>query len=259
MKLGEPSAYQHYENIAAAPDKFSYRLLWVESFCEKLDIVESNFLEIDRRVREDYQHKTDAEALQMFWEKVRYFDQDYETLSVDSDRLYEDELDRLRYNSFIKIKDFGKTMTLHHVQGFLESKIATFCSYIHTRHRAIVLVRHGESEFNPEERIGGNPALTERGQMFALELAKYLQEQLACDFRPDKVAVPDSKRPKASIWTSNLKRTTQTGEKIDGQMVSWVALAEIDAGEFDGRTMNEIKENHLNEWAQRESDRLNYR
>lgn len=231
----------------------------MESFCEKRDIVESNFLEIDRHVREDYKGKSDEEALQMFWEKVRYFDADYETMSVEDDRLYEDELDRLRYNSFIKIKDFGKTMTLHHVQGFLESKIATFCSYIHTHHRAIVLVRHGESEYNPEGRIGGDPSLTENGLGFAEELSKFVQEQLAYDFRQDKKAVPEHRKPKLSIWTSNLKRTTMTGEPIDGQMVSWVALAEIDAGEFDGMTHKEIRENHVNQWQRRNFDRLNYR
>lgn len=123
----------------------SYRLLWVESLCEDSEIVEQNFLTIDRRMRQDYFGKTDAEALAWFRRKVEHFDKYYESLSEDDDMRYEDELDRLRYNSFIQIVDFGRTLVLHHVQGFLESKIGAFCSHIHTHHRAIILVREHEN------------------------------------------------------------------------------------------------------------------
>lgn len=266
-ELGPPSAYQHYQvstrsnKMDGGPreEEFTYRLLWIESFCEDVPIVQSNFLRIDRHLREDYRKKSDEEALDMFWKKVEHFNKDYETLSCDDDDEYEDELSMLLYNSFIKIIDFGATLILHHVQGFLESKIATFCSYIHTEHRAIVLVRHGQSEFNVEDRLGGDSPLTAKGEEFASNLAEFMEERLQADFRETSTVINDDNVPRLSIWTSNLLRTRQTGEKVEGDLVSWVALSEMDAGNFESMTYEEIERDHHAEYSRREGDKLNYR
>ena len=39
--------------------------------------------------------------------------------------------------------------------------------------RTLYLSRHGESEYNVEDRIGGDPMLTERGQQYARALGYY--------------------------------------------------------------------------------------
>ena len=39
--------------------------------------------------------------------------------------------------------------------------------------RTLYLSRHGESEYNVEDRIGGDPMLTERGQKYARALGYY--------------------------------------------------------------------------------------
>ena len=40
--------------------------------------------------------------------------------------------------------------------------------------RTILFSRHGESEYNVQDRIGGNPDLTEMGQTFARAIGQYV-------------------------------------------------------------------------------------
>jgi hypothetical protein len=50
---------------------------------------------------------------------------------------------------------------IHKVRGYLQEKIVTFVMNLTiSPQRIIYLVRHGESNFNIEDRVGGNPELT---------------------------------------------------------------------------------------------------
>lgn len=40
--------------------------------------------------------------------------------------------------------------------------------------RTLIFSRHGESLYNLEDRIGGNPRLSPRGEEYALKLAKHI-------------------------------------------------------------------------------------
>jgi len=40
--------------------------------------------------------------------------------------------------------------------------------------RTIFLSRHGESEYNVDSRIGGNPPLTAKGQRYAKAMGNYM-------------------------------------------------------------------------------------
>lgn len=67
---------------------------------------------------------------------------------------------------------------------------------------------------NLEGRIGGDSNLSERGQKYAKELAKYIREQNIEGLR---------------VWTSWLKRTIQTVAEVPAPQERWKALNEIDA------------------------------
>ena len=139
-EFGEPETFAHY-NSSYSPRKpcLTYRLLWIESFCEKQDIVKANFLRSDRKLRLDYQSLTDEEALDMFRKKVRYFDHKYESLDAE-DNSQADFEELSKYKAFIKITDFGTRLLTQHIQGHLETRLATYCTNLHTRPRAIILV-----------------------------------------------------------------------------------------------------------------------
>ena len=106
----------------------------------------------------------------------------------------------------------------------------------------IYLSRHGESIYNTEDRIGGNSNLSPVGQIYALKLAKYMNNI-----------------PKINIWTSQLTRTINTAILCNHPKEKFEKLNEIDAGDFENLTYSEVKKNHLEEYNKRKSDKLTYR
>ena len=71
--------------------------------------------------------------------------------------------------------------------------------------RNIYLSRHGESEFNLDDRIGGDPNLSQQGLKYAMILPKVM----------DQLMKDQEERENLTILTSTLKRTVQTAQYID--------------------------------------------
>lgn len=94
----------------------------------------------------------------------------------------------------------------------------------------IVLVRHGETDWNREHRFQGHAdqPLNERGREQARELADRLQHESA-----------------AALYTSPLRRASETarivGERIGLVPIELGALREIDVGDWQGLTIDEVK------------------
>src|ERR1700677_710965 len=95
----------------------------------------------------------------------------------------------------------------------------------------IVLVRHGESVFNKEGFIGGNPPLTELGR----EQAQQAKELLK-DFKFDEV------------YSSDYKRAVETVEIISGVSIKDQnkirGLRERNLGSLDGKPKIHLEEDH---------------
>jgi len=110
--------------------------------------------------------------------------------------------------------------------------------------RTIYLSRHGESEYNVEDRIGGNSNLTARGQQYARALGTYMNATGISDL---------------NVWTSTLARTQQTAEFIRAPKVAFKELNEINAGIFENFTFDEVMHSHPKEFSARQKDKLCYR
>ena len=61
------------------------------------------------------------------------------------------------------------------------------------------------------------------------------------------------------VWTSWLQRTIQTAQHIQGPQERWKTLNEIDAGNFDGLSYEDIEELYPEEFEKRLEDKLGYR
>lgn len=104
----------------------------------------------------------------------------------------------------------------------------------------LILVRHGETMWNRENRVLGHTEidLSEKGLKQVERLALALQDE--------KVS---------AIYSSPLRRTRQTADQIARfhhlGVVTDDALKEVDAGELDGLTFQEMMERYggfLEEW-----------
>jgi broad specificity phosphatase PhoE len=102
----------------------------------------------------------------------------------------------------------------------------------------IYMSRHGESLNNVLNIIGGDCHLSERGKKY---------NKFLCNFFVKK---------KISVWTSSLKRTKETAIGISDDTITCVNLNEIDSGNFDGLTIDNIKTNYPLQYKIRNDNKL---
>lgn len=215
--------------------------LFIESICTDLSLISLTENQLESR---DYVGWEQSMALADFSQRLQHYEKVY--------RQIEDHT-----IPFIKVINFGDQFILNRVAGFLQSRIAFFLLNMHIQQRVIYLTRHGESEFNKYERIGGDSPLTERGKAFAVKLAEFMKEETKNNIREDgKIDL--------CIWTSTLKRAIQTCDTVQQKLnidpvIQWGALDEIDAGICNAMTYEEIARTYPEQWAARKKDKLRYR
>ena len=110
----------------------------------------------------------------------------------------------------------------------------------------ILITRHGESLYNIENRIGGDPSLSESGKKYAKALKEFCRRKII----PTVAYVSTKKRAVHTI----------TGFKhIFSKCVYCPELDEINAGICEGLTYSEVKERYPKEFYRRLADKLHYR
>jgi broad specificity phosphatase PhoE len=206
------------------------QVVFVESICEDPTLIEANIRETKLR-SPDYAGVDPEEAARDFRARIDHCARVYEPIQDDP-------------LSYIKLIDFGRLMVVHRIHGHVPGKIVSFLMNLHLVRRPVWLTRHGESEFNREGRIGGDPDLTADGDKYARVLAYFVREK--------SVTPP-------VIWCSTLRRAVQTTRHMPLRALQWRALDEIDAGTCDGMTYDQIEAQLPKEYADRAADKLNYR
>ncbi|MDF1578042.1 MAG: 6-phosphofructo-2-kinase/fructose-2,6-bisphosphatase [Desulfurivibrionaceae bacterium] len=180
----------------------------------------------------EFSHLSRRQALESFLRRIDFYERVYEPLNEE--------------RNFILIDSF---------EGFiLQEKLTDLLPYydrirdlITTRIvRNLFLVRHGETYFNQENRIGGDSELTGKGLVQARGLAEY--------FAAERIPI---------IFTSNYKRTLQTAAPIAAKQehCSIIALPEfneIHAGVCEGMTYAEISERMPEVAAGRKNNKYDY-
>lgn len=204
-------------------------VLFVETICDDPKIIDVN-VRRNKLGLPDYAGMSADDAFRDFRGRIAQYERTYRPVEDDE-------------GSYVKIVDAGRQVISNRIEGYLSSRLAFFLMQIRPTERAILLSRHGESEFNLAGRIGGDAPLTERGRKYAETLANFVRE------RPIKPVV----------WTSTLQRTVATAAAIGHETQSLRALDEIDAGVCDGLTYEEIKAQWPEEFASRAGNKFLYR
>jgi broad specificity phosphatase PhoE len=108
----------------------------------------------------------------------------------------------------------------------------------------IYLTRHGESEYNVENRLGGDPGLTQRGREYAHALQCYCKQ---CDGFP------------TMCFTSTKKRTIETAAGMAITKIPHAELDEINAGVGEHMTYEEFAAAYPMGDRLRATEKLTYR
>lgn len=218
---------------AVVVDK-GFRLFFVESVCDREDIIDSNIREV-KVTSPDYAQCDEDKVVEDFKARIKHYEEQYETLDENLEPDF----------SFLKIFNAGEKVVVHKHEGHIQSRIIYYLmNFKALTKRTIYLTRHGESQNNLTGHIGGDSSLTKRGHAYAKMLGEYV-EQLP--------------HPRLKIWTSWLKRSIETANHINGVQERWKALNEIDAGACDGMTYADIHENFYEEFLKRDEDKYSYR
>ncbi len=218
--------------LRARCEQEGVRVVFVETLCNDPHV-------IDRNVRETKLHSPDYvgvppdEAVADFLARIAHYERAYETVADDE-------------GSHVKLIDEGKKMSALGIEGDILSSVVYFLMNLRTKRRPVWMVRHGESIFNVEDRIGGDSDLSPRGHGFARSLAAFMQTR-----RNGEEAI--------SVWTSRLKRTLSTAAYLPEEPTPYRQLDEIDAGVCDGLTYAEVRRRFPDEFQARSADKLNYR
>lgn len=178
--------------------------------------------------------------------------------------------------------DVGRKLVQHRLKGFLSGGISTYLGSFNLSPRLIWITRHGQSVDNEKGKLSGNSPLTERGHYYGLALYKFITQKrkewlieqhnkmAQASFPPqpgdNTPPYPEVNRELEDknfcVWTSMLQRSVGTAEYFDADddydVKNWEMLNELNTGEFEGMTYEEIAKKHPEEFYKRSRDKLNY-
>lgn len=174
------------------------KLIFLESRCDDKSRIQKNVL-AKVEASPDYSDVPTDLAVKDFEGRLAYYEQSYEPLSESKSK----DL------SYIVMSDIGASLSdscsrhieINRIEGYMEARICYYLLNSHLERRKIYLSRHGQSEFNLQERIGGDAAITSIGGRYSQELAQFMNSRKSEDM------------PR-QVWTSRLRRTIMTARHL---------------------------------------------
>ncbi|KAI0747780.1 bifunctional 6-phosphofructo-2-kinase/fructose-2,6-bisphosphate 2-phosphatase [Daedaleopsis nitida] len=207
-------------------------VIFLESVCDDPALIAANIALKVSSGDPDYKDMSREKAKVDFERRIREYESVYETITES-------------HLSYLRIKNVGSQVTLCHIHGYLQSRIAFYLMNLHLKPRSIFFSRHGESQYNVEGKIGGDSPLSERGMRYAKALPALITDNIG--------------DAPLTVWTSTLQRTIQTAQYLPYPKLTWKSLDELDAGVCDGMTYEEIEQAYPEDFANRDEDKFNYR
>ncbi|CAJ0580417.1 unnamed protein product, partial [Mesorhabditis spiculigera] len=214
-----------------------FRCFFIESLCDDQKIIDSNITDVKINSPDYKGLMTADQAKEDFEKRIENYKAQYEPMceNVDSNL------------SFIRVINAGKSFFVHNVMGHVQSRVVYFLMNIHLLPRSIYLTRHGQSEYNEMNRMGGDSPLTEDGRRYAKALGEFFDHEHIGELR---------------IWCSQKIRAAQTANQIASHAANieyWKALDEIDAGICEGLTYIDIAQRYPKQTEDRTRDKYHYR
>lgn len=215
------------------------KICFIESVCDVKDIIDKNIAM--KAYSKDYLEKGIDYTINDFNQRMLYYTEVYQEFNTD-------EIKKHHNCSYLKISNINELFTIYNVCGFLLSNVISFLLNLNINRNMIYLTRHGQSEYNLLDKIGGNPGITNLGKQYSHKLYHYINELQLTDL---------------IIYISTLKRTKETIQPFINNnyhpIIELKCLDEIDAGIYDSLTYSDIKKKYPEEYKNRKNDKLNYR
>ena len=205
-------------------------LLFIECINNDPEILEASILrKIDLN---EFQHLSAEEAVASFKKRIQYYQSIYAPLSEE--------------RNFVKLDSLNNRINAERIQDPIPhyDRIRDFLVTDTVKH--LYVIRHGETTFNLENRIGGDSELTQKGRWQA--------EALAAHFKRRKIPI---------IFTSKRIRTIQTAQPIQAlqpccTIIPLSEFGEIDSGICECMSYEEIRRDMPEVYLARQADKYHY-
>lgn len=246
-------------------------VLFLESSC-----VDQELLEANMRLKlsgPDYKGQDPVKALDDFKKRVALYEKSYVSLG---------EYEERNSMAYIQMIDVGRKVVSHQTNGFLSSQVVYYLLNFNLSPRQIWITRHGESTDNQLGRIGGDSELSENGKRYGRTLTRFIDHQRrqweiyqrqkdlmrhlpprpGDTTPPNPSYVPRDRPRNFCVWSSMMKRAVQSIEGFNEDeydVKQMKMLDELHAGEMEGMTYDEIREQYPEEYAHRKKNKLFYR
>jgi len=205
-------------------------ILYIECLNDDEDIL---YLSILEKVKgPEFANFIPDDAVHEFLKRIRYYEMIYNPLALERNYIRMDSL----HNRILEEKVVDAMPIYSRIRDFLVTDVV----------KNLFLIRHTETYYNVQDRIGGDPSLTPRGIAQAQALGRFFMN-----------------RRISYIFTSKKTRTIQTAEPIalaqkDCTIIPLGEFDEIDGGICEGMTYQEIQEQMPAVYSAREADKYNY-
>jgi broad specificity phosphatase PhoE len=188
---------------------------------------------IQRKVRlPEFARLSRSEAIRSFVQRIHYYESIYAPLGEESNFLRVDTL----HNKILKEQ---LTVVVPYYVRIRDIMVSDWVNNLY-------LVRHGETHYNLEGRIGGDSPLTEQGLAQSRSLADHFRD-----------------KPVPYIFISAKQRSKEYATALmadhpDSVLMELPELDEIDAESCEGMTYEEIRRTFSDEFAARARDKYHY-
>lgn len=205
-------------------------ILFIECINEDEEIVD---MSITQKVKApEFGGLDEAHAIGEFKRRIEYYRMIYSPLGKERNYIRMDSL----HNRILEEKLTDQLPLYSRIRDCLVTDVV----------KSLFLIRHTETYFNVEDRIGGDSDLTPKGIEQAHALARF--------FRNKKISY---------IFTSEKKRTIQTAEPIralqqDCTIVPLKEFNEIHSGICEGMSYDEIQRFMPDVYSARKADKYHY-
>jgi len=205
-------------------------VLFIECINEDKAILEASVLR--KIMLPEFSHLCREAAIESFNKRINYYQTIYSPLDDERNFVILDSL----HNKIIREEISGTIPFYDRIRDFLVTDTV----------KNLFLVRHGETYFNLENRIGGDSELTENGRGQAHAIADYFSQ----------VKIP-------FIFTSTKERTRQTAVPIHAaqkacETIELKEFDEIDSGICECMSYEEIRKKFPAIYGDRKKDKYNY-
>jgi broad specificity phosphatase PhoE/predicted kinase len=208
----------------------NHPLLFIECINDDEDILDLSILE--KTKLPEFKHLDGKTAKAEFLKRIDYYKMIYTPLRVERNYVCLDSLQ----NKILSEKHTDAIPLYARLRDYLVTDEV----------KNLFLIRHTQTEYNIEDRIGGDPGLTKKGK----EQAEALGQFFAC-------------RKISYIFTSSKLRTKRTAEAIAARQDACRIIAlkefnEIHAGICEGMTYAEIEKEMPKVFRARETNKYAY-